>query len=253
MKMELSILDIIQGIENLIFVITAFILGFIIMKKYFTLKKTTSKKKYQYISLGLTLIFMTSGWWGSVIVFLVSFVNVDIPDNMYIFSESVFVSLTLFLWCFSFGKIYQNEKYYKKIILIFGIICSLYEIFIIFAFLTDYTLIGVRSDIFYIDYSLTVVIFLIFAMITELVTGFIFFTETKKSDDNKIKMKGKFLLMAFILFPLAILIDIISNIMAIQYLEIVNIFGKILLVSSGFCFFFGFLLPNRVFNFLNRA
>ncbi|MHA1492011.1 MAG: hypothetical protein ACTSRI_20465 [Promethearchaeota archaeon] len=250
--MELSILDIIQGIENIIFVITAFILGFIIIKKYFILKKTTSKKKYEFISLGLTLIFITSGWWGSVIVFLVSFVNVDIPDNIYIFSESIGVSLALFLWCFSFGKIYYHGKYHKKIILIFGIICSLYEIFIISAFLMDYTLIGVRSSMFYIDYSLIVVIFLLFSMITELVMGYLFFIETRKSDDNKIKMKGKFLLIAFILFPLAILIDIISNIMSIQYLEIINVFGKILLVLSGFSFYFGFLLPNRIYNFLNR-
>jgi len=62
-----------------------------------------------------------------------------------------------------------------------------------------------------------------------------------RSHDQKVKWKGRFLLIAFILFTLGAFADA-----AIKLTPITLIIVRVILILSGIGYYFGFLLPDKI-------
>jgi hypothetical protein len=90
--------------------------------------------------------------------------------------------------------------------------------------------------------------FAIFGIFIALVTGMILGLKTIKSEDPFIKWKGRFLLIAFILFTVGAALD------AISWSNLIVIFLiRFILILSAISYYFGFFLPKKAADWLIKA
>ena len=87
-----------------------------------------------------------------------------------------------------------------------------------------------------IDFGPIGQVFLAYILVVFLITGFVFAIKTLKIDDPKPKLRGKFLLIAFLLFLTGAILELI----------IYSIINKIFILSSAIIFYIAFVMPEKI-------
>ena len=232
---ELSELELLHGSITLIFILISFAIGFIFLFKYY------STNRIEYITLGLSWIFLSSAWWGSSFSFLsILFINKPLDDFTYILLGNVFLPVAVVCWIYSISHLlYTNKE--KVIVFVFLIICVPYDISIIILLLINPSLVGKKIAIFNYTPSPYAMAFQIFAGLVALITGIIFSIKSLKMENKKIKIHAKLLLIAFLSFNIAALLD---SILPLSEIPLVII--RVILISSAIEYYFGWFLPKRL-------
>ncbi len=227
--------EIIYGIFSLIFVIIAIFMGIKILTKYFTLKRKET------LSLGFALIFLSSAWWGSVGAFIgYVFFNQEIGPFLFFFLGDVFIPIAIISWMYSFCTlVYPHLK--KKLVTLYILIFIPYEIVLISLLIINPSLVAVIEGKFNSDHELFVISFLIFAILTFTITGIIFARESMRSQDPKIKWKGRFFLIGVLSFTVGAVFDAGIPVNAVTLIII-----RLILISSTIEYYFGLFLPERM-------
>jgi len=235
----LTQLDFLNGIFSLLFILVAIVIGIKLISVYF------KYQKIEMVTVGLTWIFLSSAWWGIVILFL-GYVLFDyrIGTVPYLIIGNIFVPVALVCWIYSFSSMTYPE-YKKKIVLIYSIISIVYEIFLIILLIIDYRLIGYFETEFYLVSEIYPTIYQLFAVVTAIVTGIIFTKKALESEDEEIRWKGRFLLTAFITFTIAAFAEAI-----ILLTPLLLVIMRIILIFSTFAYYLGFFLPKFVSKWL---
>ena len=238
---DLTELEILQSSLALIFVIISLILGIRILLKYFSLKHS------QLVPVGLTWIFMSSSWWPPSISFiLIILFGFGLNQFWYLFISTASLPIGLICWIYSFClHAYPHLK--KKIVLTYLVICVIYEIFLIIFLLIDPEIVGTMEGSVNSRHNLFALIFDIFAIMSALITGIIFARILMKSESSAIKLKGVFLLLAFISLTIGAILDA-----AITMNAITLVLVRIVLMSSAIEYYMSFLLPSRISNWLEN-
>ena len=104
----------------------------------------------------------------------------------------------------------------------------------------DPSAIGTLQGKFYYQPKLWTMAFQIFAIITTFITGVIFSKNSMASDDPRIKLKGKFLLIAFFSFTIGGALDAL-----LPFTPFTLVLVRLILISSAIEYYLGFLLPKR--------
>jgi len=94
-----------------------------------------------------------------------------------------------------------------------------------------------------VEWTLWVQIYLLISIAILLITGFLLARTSLKSDEAELRIKGMFLLIAFICFTVATVIDVIG---ADSPTEITILLARTFLIVSSLCFYIGFILPKFV-------
>jgi len=239
--MSLSPLDILNGILGLSVVIVSLALGFILLLKYF------KNKNKNFILLGINLIFLGSGWYGTSTSFIVALISGSEGLNLEMILLLNFVPLPIGLicWCGFYTNMLMKNK--QKLFLFTMIIITIffYSVFF-FVLATDVSQAAIKISP--VDtsagenkfLSLYIIIFIVILLFT----GIHFSLKTMKYDDIDMKTKGKFLLYAFPAFAIGGFLDstLPSN-------EFTLILFRLLLISSIISFYIGYLLPNWIKRF----
>ncbi len=146
-------------------------------------------------------------------------------------------------------KFYKIKKI-QLTIRFFAIISNLlFEIYVIYTFFTNPTLLGVFAPPVNAEIRGPMFIYMVYAVLIFCIGGILIGIEGVKSNIPDVKLKGKFLLIAFILFFIvATLIDPFANIIRILDLIVV-----ILLTLSAIFFYFGFILPDWLKGYLLKS
>ncbi|TFG01204.1 MAG: hypothetical protein EU542_07395 [Promethearchaeota archaeon] len=238
---ELTDYDILNGTTNLIFIIISFIIGILIIIKCF---KTGTRELF---TIGLTWIFISSPWWGNTFTFMgILLFNMEPNLLLFIILNNIFIPVAMITWIYSFSKmVYPNLV--KKLMGIYSTICILYEIFLIYLLFIDPSLIATQVGTLYIKVTGYVLVYYIFAIVTWIITGILFTLKALESDDKRIRWKGKFLLIAFIVFSIG---AFLGTILVLDPITLVIV--KIILILSGFFYYLGFFLPKKLENFINK-
>lgn len=135
--------------------------------------------------------------------------------------------------------VFKEIKKRNLIVGIFIIEGILFEIYFLLNLFTNPSAIGEFSGNFDMNYKLWVNIFLFSLFIIFLITDSMLAWESFKSDDPEVKLRGKLLFLAFYSFIIGSILDIFSA-TSILLLKI----AKLILISSAFEFYCGFILPN---------
>ncbi|MHA1149962.1 MAG: hypothetical protein ACTSR8_17125 [Promethearchaeota archaeon] len=232
--MNLQPLDYLNGSLSIIVVVISFYVGIHIVSKYFEIKKTV------FLKVGIVAICTSEPWWPHVISFILALINtkLSIPEEIYFILGNVLIPLAIALWLSALADLLYDEK--KKLLLITGLIyAAIYEI-IFFSFLfANPALIGIRIGLIDVQYNIILLALLTTALLIILLTGLRFSQESLKSDASELKMKGKFLSIAFISYCTGAAIDalILSNVLNLTI-------ARLLLVIAAFGFLGGFVPPD---------
>jgi hypothetical protein len=236
---DLTQLEILQGSTSLIYAITGTIIGAIIASKYFTFKRK------ELLGIGLSLILLTAPWYGGGISFLmIIFFDSILDDSMYFFINYGLIAFALLGWMWGIS-ILLFEKSVKKIMAAISAICIPYEIILVILLAIDPSLVGKKEGKFNSDAGLLPTIFIAFALILTLITMLMFIRQSLRSDNLKIKWKGKFLLIAVILMIIGSFLDA-----SITLTPTTLLITRIILMWRLLFSYLGWLLPDPIANWL---
>ncbi|MBD3253756.1 MAG: hypothetical protein GF383_01620 [Candidatus Lokiarchaeota archaeon] len=232
---SLTQLELSLGLFTFIWTLISLLVGVRIFSKYF------SQKQKELLTVGLAWIFLSSAWWGSAFSFLSIIIsNQPLDTFSFLFLGNFFLPIAICCWIYSFCNL--GFPSIKKILLpVYLVICVIFDIFLLVFLFTDPRIVGSVEGNFYSQPNLFALVFQLFAAATTIVTGLIFSIDSIKSDDSKVKLKGKFLLLAFVSFTIGALFD------AAIPLNIVSlVIVRLILISSGIEYYLGFLMPDKL-------
>jgi hypothetical protein len=155
-----------------------------------------------------------------------------IDDFVYFLIAVGFVPIFLLLWIAGFTELlYKNKQ--LIIMIIFTIFSAIFETYILYALFTDLSLIGVKEGPVDTDWSFFIVLYFIPLILIIIVTGLMLSRESLKSDSLDVNLKGKFLLIAFVLWVLGEILDLFLDFPI----------TRITLMISSIAFYFGWIMP----------
>ncbi len=230
-------IEFVNGLFSLIIVIIYVSVGVRITLKYWKLKDRI------YLFVGLTWILIIEPWYPSAVSFLLLLtIGEGLSAELFFIIGNVLLPLTTIFWFTAITEILYKEKQ-KMFILIFGLIGLLFEVFFFYFLFTDISTIGELHGFADANYGLFVTIYQIFLIIVVLITGILFAKASVNSGDPEIKLRGKFLYIAFISFVVGAFFDVLSPLSVL-----ILIVGRIIMISSAIEFYAAFILPNWVKN-----
>ncbi|TXT61958.1 MAG: conserved membrane protein of unknown function [Promethearchaeota archaeon] len=244
------ILQIMLNVFSLIFVVVNLLVGARIISKYFELRNKV------FIYIGFAWIGIAFPWLPEIFNLIFRLINLQANDLflliLFAIVNLIVIPPFVILWILALNKLTGIRDIFKKILLISAIILSVvFELFI-FVFLSiDSPLVGKVSETreYTVNWSTYVNLLLIVLLVFILVTGLIFGKESLNSKDTTVNLKGKFLLSAFVLFAIAAALDSIFTVQT-SYGIILKIIARIMLMVSSILFYIGFIMPERIENWL---
>lgn len=227
----------INGIFSLLFVIISLIIGLAISLRYRVFKEK------RLLQVGLGWIGISEPWWPSSIGFLLSLnYDIEITAQLYIIIGYVFLPLFLIAWLTAILFL-LNLKKRNKILSIYIIFAAIFEIIIIYFLITDVSMLGVMISPVDIDWETIMVIYALLNLLFFIIPGLFFAHESLKSDTKETKLKGKFLLVAFISFLIGALLETLITLPP----------NRMILVFSGILYYIGFMMPTGIKNRLLKT
>ncbi|MFX1397343.1 MAG: hypothetical protein ACFFAS_09910 [Promethearchaeota archaeon] len=228
---ELEPLEIFSGVFALIFVLTSLFIGLLFLKKYF---KT---KRKEQLSLGLTWVLLSSGWWGSAFTFLsIMTFEYAFKEFEYLFLNNVFFVLSILFWIYSFVHIFYQKKE-KVVIVLTSIIIGATEVVLISLLLIDPFLVGRLNGYFITDSGIFLLILNILIPVVAFILGVFFSVMSIKHEDPKIRKRGIILLIAFS----SLLIGGIGIVILSDDIVLLSV-SRVLLLSSAIEYYVAFFI-----------
>ncbi|MFO8017544.1 MAG: hypothetical protein R6U96_02825 [Promethearchaeia archaeon] len=223
-------------------ILTCFIVGAIIASKYIQYKQNT------LLFIGLAICGIYIPWWPSGFAFIYALLTngAKISDPTYFIIGNALIPLFAFLWVYGISLL-LNLKRKWLLPVIYLVITIAMDIYLFYYLITDYTAIGNVSGYFDAQYNPLMSLYLIFINLSVVVTGLLFARRSLKAESEKIRLKGKFLVVAFLCYFFGAVFDAETTIS-----PIILIISRFVLISGAICFYIGFLLPQfilRLFEF----
>jgi len=236
--MELQPLDYLNGPLSIIVVLISWYVGIQILMRY----AETKNKLFLYV--GFVAICTSEPWWPHVIsLFWVPATGTTMIPELYFIIGNIFIPVAIYLWLMAFAE-FMIESKKKLISLLAAIYVAIYEIlFFTLVIIDNGALIGQIIPAIDVQYSLLMIGFLVTSLMIILPTGVLFGRESFKSENPEIRMKGKFLIVAFISYCVGASIDVIIPSNPISLL-----IARLLLVLAAIGFLGGFIPPDFIKN-----
>ncbi|MHA1147072.1 MAG: hypothetical protein ACTSR8_02395 [Promethearchaeota archaeon] len=233
---ELSPLETLQGSLTLVFVVISSTLGLTIMLKYFKFKRR------EFLFVGFTWLAVVSPYWPDAITFLTTITTGEwLRDDIYFFLANFLVAPLHICWMLVMTDfMWKNRQ--KLLMVIMSIEAIIFEIFFLIIWYTDPALVGMRQSAFVVLWNPIIDLYLVVSIILFLVTGVMFARQSLKSNNEDIRWKGKFIILAFIFFTPGTLLDVVID----TPTELTIVIARILVISAAFAFYIGFTMPNWI-------
>ncbi|MBD3339362.1 MAG: hypothetical protein GF353_09650 [Candidatus Lokiarchaeota archaeon] len=233
--MQLTPFEFISGLFGLIIVSISLIVG---------LKIASIYRKYKlkaFIFVGLTWIGIVSPWYSSAAAFIsILITGKGLSPELYFFLGMAILPFVGLIWFFAFFEFLYEEK--RTIVIItYSILAGIYEIVFLYLLFVDSSQIGVLEGPFNAEYNFLIIGFALILLIVFFITGIIFARESIKSEKPQLKLKGIFLVIAFISFTIGTIVD---GYLAVNIISLILI--RLLVISAAIEFYIGFVLPNWI-------
>ena len=235
--MALELIEIINGILMIILCCISISVGLKIISTYF------KNKEINYVYAGLFWIGLVCPWYpGSISFLMYLFSGTVLTAEQYFIIGNVGAPMAITCWIAAFTGFFfkKTQKVFVGLYIIYDII--FYILFFV-ALSIDPRLIGVLQgqNQIDVDYSFYMVIYYATLLITILITGILFARASIQSNNPEFKLRGYFLLIAFIFYVIGGFIDAIT-LADLFFLLIQRIFQ----ILSVLAFYVAFILPEPV-------
>lgn len=244
MVLQLEFFEYVQGAFSFIYIIISFSVSIIILSRYFKIKNR------KFILVGLGFLTMVFPWSGDALNFVLIWFDTTLPWDIYFIIGNVPIPILLIFWIIAIIDFLDIENK-KRIMIPYLILVGVFEIIFFVLLLTgNQHIIGIphSTSPFIVYWGDFIGIFLLLFIIIALITGILFARESMKSESAEIRMKGIFILAAFISFTIAALFDsqlaTLSLPMDITVIFIVLV--RVILMTSALEFYIGMIMPSWV-------
>lgn len=239
--------EFIGGLFSLLYVITSTLMGILVMSRYLKYKEKA------FLFIGLSILGIACPWWPSSVSFLsISLFSQPIPDQLYFFLGIAFAPIMTYSWIIGINILLYNGKN-KLLLIIYAIIFSLMDIvfLVVLFFAPDVVpvLIGEiqESNPLDVNYRGFIMVMFMIIVLTVLITGAIVSWKSIKSNNPLINLKGKVLLVSFVVWAIAAVLD------AATPLEVVGVvIIRIMLISHAIGFYIGWIMPRPAQKFFTK-
>ena len=232
--MVLDPLTISNGILMLILDAISLTVGLTIFLKYFKYKQRA------LAFVGLAWIFIACPWYPGAISFIMFLLTEQyLGPEIYMIIGNIFIPIALIMWIAGFTELLYEKK--QKLLVL---LCAIYAVvfYIVFFYLLTLNplLIGnvMGIDVKYADF---IVMYSLSVLLVVIITGIMFTNKSRKDPNPEIRLKSKFLLLAFILYTIGTSLDAL---LTLDYFTLIIFRG--LEISAAISFYLGFILPERV-------
>lgn len=217
----------------MIFAIITLIVALKIALKY------AEYKRRELVLVGIGLIGLAAPWIAVALKFLlIILVNTTLSDEIFFIINLGIVPFTAVCWITAMTDLMPTKEIKQKIIITISLIGAIsFEIVFLFMVFTNTALIGTFTGALQLEFTIFIAIFILIITAIFEILGLKFVIKSLKSDNSEIKLKGKFLLIAFLFVIVGTVIEAAVPIITI------NVIGRSILILSSILFYFGFTLP----------
>ena len=233
--MQLTPIQFVTGLFSLLLALISIYVGLYIASRY----RKYNNKILLYVGLGW--IGLMNGWWPSAINFvLVVATGTAMSEVPFFIIGNVFIPFFLFIWMIGVTELLYKEK--QKYILIFFLIFAVIFDGLIFYYLTtDPSKMGQLQGPVDVKYTGLYALFLITLLIIVAISGVLFARESLKSEQNESKLRGIFILYAFLSWVIGSILDASVD-LNFATLPII----RIILITSNLASYIGFIIPKFI-------
>ena len=227
--------EIFNGISQIVFVVIVWIVGIKIASKYVKMEQKN------LLFVGIVWIGLSEPWLATVVAFMLAFLfGISTTVEAFLLIGFAFTPISMVLWVYVITDFIYKEKQ-KIILLIVGIYGLMFEILFLSILFTQPTLLAEMISPWRIVFKLPIQLWIISLLGMFAVTSSFFCRESLRSDNPKIRLKGKFLLLAFITF-------IFGGILETFYTPLIYmiLIKRAVTITASIEFYFGFILPEWV-------
>jgi len=227
---------IVLGVVTMIYIIITVIVAIKFLNKYFEFKNKV------FIYGGISYFGVASCWFGVGLNFvLVMFFNVIPPMELHFLLHGAIVTYPQWCWFLLISYLFHMRHNIRKVLTITtGILATIVEILYIYIVFTNVGLLGRLVAPIQVVYGPFSYIYLSIHLLIFVAQGLLLGYNSTKSEDKRVKLKGKFLLSSFLFFLSGSLLEVFFNQIP------VFIVARILIAISAIFFYFGFILPKRI-------
>jgi hypothetical protein len=228
----MDLLTILNGTFSIIYVSISIIIAIHMILTYFKIGEKL------LIFVGITWIGIVTPWLPSSISFIVALFNeVGIPRELYFIIGNIAAPAIIIIWMLAFTEFFYKDK--KTILLTLAVVYgAVFEFVFLYILISDPVSIANFRPPIDVDYQGIFMIIAATIILYMLITGIIFSYNSIISYDRETKVKGYFLLVAFISYAVGAFLDA-----AISAGIVLLIITRLVLISSAIEWYFGFMLP----------
>ncbi len=231
--MILSLELMLLGFVTLLYVLFVTIIAWIMIAKYFKVKRKS------ILYAGISSTGLAAAWSGIAFNFIsVVFFDIIPPIEFYFLLHGCWLPLSNFFWVLTGITLSRLKKKMKKrLTIVFGIIYIILEIMYTIFLFTDTTILGTPMNEIQVDYAPFSELYLLFILTMITIIGFWIANESLKSEDKRIRLKGKLLFISFTLFAFAAVLEVLIPIIPVL------VMARILVMFCAILLYGGFFLP----------
>ena len=231
---ELTSLDILNGFLSIILVVIMIIVEIQLISKYIKYKSRP------LLFMGISLILLTEVWFThGLALILVLTTGRGLSPQMFFIIAYTLVPLALVCWMMVIAELMYKE-HQKVILLVYLIFGIIFEIFFFIILFLDYRLIGEFYTPIEVHNAPLMTGYLLIILINVLITGFLFFRESRKSNDPEIRLKGSLFVAGSTSFVVASILDTFN----LVFIALITV--RIIFIFSAVAIYGAFLLPDWI-------
>lgn len=235
---------------SLVFIIITLIVGARIIRRYFSTNSSV------FLIIGVAWIGLSFPWLPEAFKFFFILFQVPLQEDflilLYLGVNIMAAPIVLILWIYGTNKILSIKDKFKTALLMGTVVLTvIFEILIIALLPLNKDLIVARyvPEQYSIVWSDLIVVFQVILVVIVFLSGLMFARESLSSDNAEVKLKGKFIFIAFISFVFGAVLEVFFTV-ADPIGLIFKIISRVILMSSSIEFFIGFIFPERIKKFL---
>jgi len=230
--MEFTTPIILSGIFSILLVAVFIIVGVKIMSKY----SETSDKIY--LLTGFGWLGISEPWWPSAVGFLIALsFGVELTLATYLILNNSLLPIFLCAWLIAITEM-MNINRRNLLVLVYAAIAACLEAIMLYFIFTDISMAGKYNSPVDIDFGPATIIHLIYNLLVFMISGFWLTINTLRLKDSENRLRGKFLLIAFLLFLVGAILEMI----------IFNPINRTIVLLAAIIFYIGFTMPEKIKN-----
>jgi hypothetical protein len=195
----------------------------------------------ELIFAGVTWCIITSPFWADIVSYLwyLAF-NSHLSDFLYFLLCIGLIPIAHVTWMVFFTSFFL-KKYQKEIVSAFLIEAIIFEVVFMFFLIVEPSNVATRIPLTSVEWTPFILIYLFTSILLFLLTGITFTLQCFNSESEDTRLKGKFLLIAFISFIIGVIVEIIPFFFEFKY-----VLSRIIILSAAVEFYIGFILPSQI-------